>query len=97
MAAYFIAQIRITDPALFDEYRAQVPATIEAFGGRYLVRGGEYEVLEGGWPEYRHVILEFPSMEQARAWHGSESYAPLKQMRESASEGRAILIEGWAP
>ncbi len=97
MPAYVMVQVRITDPERYKEYVAQVQPTIERYGGRFLVRGGAYEVLEGDWPEYRHVVLEFPSKERARAWYDSPEYAPLLRMRHAASEGRAILIEGYAP
>lgn len=97
MPAYFMVQLEVTDVDRFKEYAAQVPATVEKFGGRYLVRGGEYEVLEGQWPQRRHVVLEFPSVEQARAWYDSDDYAPLKALRLSASQGAGILIEGVGP
>jgi uncharacterized protein (DUF1330 family) len=97
MAAYIMVQLQITDPEGFAKYAALVPPTIEKFGGRYAVRGGEYEVLEGQWPERRHVVLEFPSKEDAKAWYDSSDYAPLKAMRFAASDGNAILIEGYDP
>jgi len=97
MPAYFMVQLQITDAERFKEYAAKVPATVEKFGGRYLVRGGEYQVLEGEWPQRRHVVLEFPSVTQARAWYDSEDYAPLKALRIAASEGSGILIEGVGP
>ena len=97
MPAYFMVQLQITDAERFKEYATQVPATIAQYGGRYLVRGGEYQVLEGEWPRRRHVVLEFPSAEQARAWYDSDEYAPLKALRLSASEGAGILIEGVEP
>jgi len=90
-----MVQLRITDPDTFKEYAAQVAPTIALYDGRYLVRGGEYEVLEGEWPELRHVVLEFPSVERARQWHDSPEYAPLKALRMSASQGNAIVIEGY--
>ena len=96
MPAYIMVQIRITDTDKFKEYAQQVPPTIAQYGGRYVVRGGEYEVLEGEWPEWRHVVLEFPSAERAREWYNSPEYAPLKALRMSASQGRAIVIEGFA-
>ena len=94
MPAYTMFQMTVTDPERYKEYAAQVLPTIEKFGGRFLVRGGSYEVLEGEWPERRHVVLEFPSAEQARAWYDSVDYAALKAMRQSASQGAGILIEG---
>ena len=95
--AYFIAQIDVQDPKKFEQYRAGVPATIEQYGGRYVVRGGASEVMEGEWPDRRTVILEFPSVEQAKAWHGSPEYAPLLRLRQSASQGSALLVEGFEP
>jgi uncharacterized protein (DUF1330 family) len=94
MSAYAMFQIRITDAETYKQYVAQVAPTIAQYGGRFLVRGGAYETLEGEWPEWRHVVLEFPSKEQARAWYDSPEYTPLKRLRQSASEGRGIIIEG---
>jgi uncharacterized protein (DUF1330 family) len=68
MAAYVIADIEVLDSAGYEEYRRQVPATIAAYGGRYLARGGATEVLEGAWSPKRCAILEFPDMAQFKAW-----------------------------
>jgi uncharacterized protein (DUF1330 family) len=95
MPGYVMAQVRITDMERFKEYAAQVPATIAQYDGRYLVRGGDYEVLEGDWPEWRHIVLEFPSVARAREWYASPEYAPLIKLRQSASEGRVIVIEAY--
>ena len=94
MPAYVIAEIEITDPATFDEYRKGVPATIAAYGGRYLARGGALESLEGGWAPKRMVILEFPSMAQAKAWYASAEYRDLLAMRLRSTKSRAVLMEG---
>lgn len=94
MAAYIIADVRVIDPTAYEEYRRQVGATLEQYGGRFLVRGGAAEQLEGGWEPQRIVVLEFESSEQARAWHSSPEYAPLRRLRQSVSEGRFILVEG---
>ncbi len=94
MAAYIIVQIDITDPEAFDVYRAQVPPTLELFGGEYIVRGGEQEILEGEWAYPRCVVLKFPSMEQARAWHASPEYEAPKALRQSAAKGNMLLVEG---
>ena len=94
MAAYIIVQIEVTDPKTFETYRAQVPLTIERFGGEYLVRGGLQEVLEGDCPYPRTVVLKFPSMDQARAWHASAEYQGPKALRQSASTGNMIAVEG---
>ena len=94
MSAYFIVDIDIHDAAGLEEYRKQVPATITKYGGRFIVRGGKVEQLEGEWQPKRLVLLEFPSVEQARRWYDSEEYRPLKAMRLKASSSNLILIEG---
>ena len=94
MAAYVIASIDVTDPDVYAEYRAQVPATIEQYGGRFVVRGGDKEVLEGSWDPPRIVVLEFPDADAARRWHSSEEYAPLIELRRRASNGHLVLVDG---
>jgi uncharacterized protein (DUF1330 family) len=94
MPAYVIAEIEVTDPASFDEYRKGVPATIASYGGRYLARGGALESLEGGWAPKRMVLLEFPSLAQAKAWYGSSEYRDLLAMRLRSTRSKAVLIEG---
>ncbi len=94
MPGYLIAEIEVHDPALFEEYRKQVPATIARYGGKYLVRGGATDTIEGGWAPARVVVLEFPSLEQARKWYHSAEYKPLLAMRLKAAKSRAILVEG---
>lgn len=92
-AAYIIVALDVTDPETFETYRAQVPATLQAYGGEYVVRGGAMEVLEGQWPEPRVVVLKFPSMDQAKAWHASAEYEGPKALRQSASNARMIVVE----
>lgn len=94
MAAFVIVQIAVTDPKAFETYRAQVPATLAKYGGEYLVRGGRMEVLEGAWPWPRVVVLKFPSVEQAKAWHASPAYAGPMQLRQAATAGNMIVVEG---
>ena len=94
MKAYVIGEIDVTDPKLYDDYRKQVLATIEKFGGRFVVRGGKLEPLEGGWTPKRMVVVEFPSMEQAQKWYRSPEYAPLITLRQKASRGKLVLVEG---
>ena len=94
MTAYVIAEVEVTDQALYDEYRRQVPATLEKYGGRFAVRGGKTEPLEGGWAPKRLVMVEFPSMEQALRWYRSPEYAPLIVLRQRASRGRLVAVEG---
>ena len=97
MAAYVIVDIEVTDPVRYETYKPPAAASVAAFDGRYLVRGGKVETLEGEWPCGRFVILEFPSMERAREWWGSEVYRPLKELRQATTRTRMILVEGKAP
>ena len=78
MPAYFIVDNEVTDPAGFEEYRKQVPATVARYGGKFLVRGGQVQTLEGDWKPKRMVVTEFPNIEQARRWYDSEEYRALK-------------------
>ena len=94
MSAYVIAEVNITNPELFAEYRKLVPATIEKYGGRFVVRGGTVETKEGGWSPSRIVVLEFPSMDQAREWYHSPEYAPALAMRLKCASAKLILVEG---
>lgn len=94
MAAYLIADVDIHDAAAYEEYRRRVPATIERYGGRYLVRGGAHEVLEGEWRPRRVVVLEFPSMAAARRWYDSEEYREPKAIRFRTARTNAIFVEG---
>jgi uncharacterized protein (DUF1330 family) len=94
MAAYVIAEVDVHDNALFEEYRKLVPPTIAKHGGKYLVRGGATETKEGGWQPKRMVVLEFPTMDQARTWYHSADYAPALAMRLKAAKSRMILVEG---
>jgi len=94
MSAYVIVEVNITDAPLFQEYAKGAPATIAAYGGRYLVRGGAVDAKEGGWAPKRVVVLEFPSMAQARKWYDSAEYKPLLEMRLRAASSNLILVEG---
>ena len=94
MAVYVIADIDVRDQALFEEYRRRVPETIAAHGGRYLVRGGATQVLEGSWSPRRVVILEFPDLDHFRAWWDSPEYAELRALRQRAADANLVLTEG---
>jgi len=94
MAAYVIAEIEVTDAALYEDYRKQVAATVEKHGGRFIVRGGSVEPLEGGWSPKRLAILEFPTMQKALGWYRSAEYAPLIKLRQRASRGKLLAVEG---
>lgn len=93
MAAYAIADVDVTDPAVFEEYRGRVGDTIVKYGGRYVVRGGNSEVVEGSWRPKRLVVLEFPNMERLKAWYHSPEYAPLKQLRFRSANTNVVLVE----
>jgi uncharacterized protein (DUF1330 family) len=95
VAAYVIADITaITNQETYAQYRAQVLATVTKYGGRFLVRGGAFEVLEGDWRPGRIVVLEFPDMAAARKWYESAEYGPLVKLRQSASTGSLLMVEG---
>jgi uncharacterized protein (DUF1330 family) len=97
MPAYLHANVQILDMAKYDEYRQQVRATIDAHGGRFLVRGGASERLEGDAEIHRQVIIEFPDMAALKAWYHSDAYKPLIALRQSAAQGTLVAIEGVAP
>jgi uncharacterized protein (DUF1330 family) len=94
MPAYLIADVEITDPVLFEEYRKRVPAIIAAHGGRYLARGGASEVLEGTWRPKRTVIVEFASLASLKAFWESPEYLPLRELRERSAKSSLVAIEG---
>ena len=94
MAAYVLVDIEVTDQELYDDYRRQVPPLVEKYGGKYLVRGGELETLEGDWLPKRLIVLEFPSVEKAKEFYDSEEYRPLKEMRLKATKSNLVLVEG---
>jgi uncharacterized protein (DUF1330 family) len=94
MAAYFIVDLTIEDMPGLQRYIEEVPATIQKYGGRYLVRGAAWEPVEGNWEPNRIVLLEFPTLETAKAWYASEEYKPLKAARLKASRANIILVEG---
>jgi uncharacterized protein (DUF1330 family) len=94
MPAYLIADVQVKDPKKYDEYRTQVAATVARHGGRFIVRGGRHELLEGKWDLQRFVIIEFPSMDALKTWYRSPEYEPLIALRQSASTGALIAVEG---
>ena len=94
MAAYLVVQIEILEPERYEKYKTMVPASLQAYGGRFLVRGGSVETLEGDWSPKRVVILEFPSAAKAKAWWGSQEYAEAKALRQATARTRMVLAEG---
>jgi len=95
MKAYALVDIHITDPVRYEDYKKLTAATLTPYGGKFIVRGGARETLEGEWTSDRTVILEFPSMDKARAWWASDEYAPAKAIRQSASNARMVLLEAF--
>jgi uncharacterized protein (DUF1330 family) len=94
MAAYVIAQVTITDPQGFEEYRKMVPGTIAHYGGKFVARGGKTEILEGDWDPARLVIIEFENAERARQWWASEEYREAKQLRQRTAQTNLIIVDG---
>jgi uncharacterized protein (DUF1330 family) len=94
MKAYTIADIEVTDPEHYPEYTSQVLATIEKYGGRFIARGGNCEVLEGEWQPHRVVLIEFPDMASLKEWYTSSEYAPLITLRQKYSAGSIIAVQG---
>ena len=94
MPAYLIVEIDIVDPGGYDEYKRLAGATVEKYGGKYIVRGGKSEVLEGDWKPNRIVVLEFASMERAKEWLNSEEYREPRKMRHRTARTKMIVVEG---
>jgi uncharacterized protein (DUF1330 family) len=95
MAAYVIVEIEVTDPVGYEEYKKQAAATVHKYGGKYIVRGGKTEVLEGNWKPKRIVILEFPTMERGKEWLNCEEYREPRKLRHATSKTNMLVIEGF--
>jgi uncharacterized protein (DUF1330 family) len=94
MSAYVVVEISIRDRKTYERYKELAAPTVTAYGGRYLVRGGATEPLEGDWHPPRLVILEFPDVEAGRAWWNSPEYEPAKALRQSCAETDMLLVQG---
>jgi len=94
--AYFVIDVKITDPEGIKPYQAKVEETFKAFGGERIVAGGTPEVLEGQSPTGRIVIVRFSSLEQAHAWHDSAAYQSILGHRLASAECHAYFVEGVA-
>jgi uncharacterized protein (DUF1330 family) len=94
MAAYVITSLSVNDPVAYEEYRKQVLATIDKYEGKFIVRGGKIEQLEGNWLPGRLVVIEFASTEQAKHWYNSPEYSAIKSIRINASTGDMLVVEG---
>ncbi len=101
MPAYIVVNVDVKDADRYSTYKDMTPASIAHYGGRYIARGGATEVLEGSYQPKRFVILEFPSVERARAWWSSAEYADAKKLRQATASSDMILVEGvpegWTP
>jgi uncharacterized protein (DUF1330 family) len=94
MPAYVVVDVTVRDPDRYPEYTRQVPDSLRPFGGRFIVRGGATETVEGDWRPGRLVIIEFPSMEQARAWYESPGYASARSLRHELADANLLFVEG---
>jgi uncharacterized protein (DUF1330 family) len=96
MSAYIVVQVEVSDPAGYDDYKNMVPPSMAPYGGKFVVRGGNCETLEGEWRPKRLVILEFPSVAKAKAWWASDEYRDAKALRQRTAKTEMIVVEGLA-
>jgi uncharacterized protein (DUF1330 family) len=94
MTGYVIARVNVTDPDQYAKYRAATPAAVAAFGGQFIVRGGDMETLEGPEESNRVVVIKFETMDKARKFYNSEIYQAAKSLRDGAADGQFILLDG---
>lgn len=94
MPAYVLANVTVKDSVRYEDYRRLVTPTLANYGGRFIVRGGPVEVLEGDWLPNRLVLVEFPSVEHARRWWNSPEYTEAKLIRQATSEGTLLILDG---
>jgi len=95
MAAYIVVEVEVRDAARYENYKGMVPPSLAPYGGRFLVRGGNVETLEGRWSPKRLVIVEFPSVENAKAWWAGAEYAEAKALRQATADTQMIVVEGF--
>jgi uncharacterized protein (DUF1330 family) len=94
MSAYVVVQVDVRDAVRYEDYKRLVPASLARYGGRFVVRGGKTETLEGTWSPKRFVMVEFPDLERAKAWWASPEYAEAKALRQATSHTEMIVVEG---
>jgi len=94
MKAYVIVEVSIIDKIIYEEYKKLTPAAIAAFDGKFIVRGGKTETLEGDWQPERMVVVEFPSVEKAKAWWHSDQYSMAKAIRQQSAHTKMLIVEG---
>ncbi|MCU0367376.1 MAG: DUF1330 domain-containing protein [Cyclobacteriaceae bacterium] len=95
MPAYIIVEVSIHSPKEYEDYKKLTPASLIPFEGKFVVRGGQAETLEGDWNPERIVVLEFPTLEKAKAWWNSEQYAPAKALRHRTANSKMIVVPGF--
>ena len=96
MAGYLIVQVEVTDSVQYEDYKKMVPASLEPFGGKFVVRGGACENLEGNWQPKRLVVIQFPSVDAAKKWWASSEYRDAKALRQRSAKAEMIVVEGSA-
>ena len=94
MAGYVIVEIEVTDPVGYEEYKKLAGATVAKYGGKYIVRGGASETLEGDWRPKRIVILEFESVQRAKEWLNCAEYEERRKMRHRTAKTKMVVVEG---
>ena len=94
MSAFVVVQVDVKDPGRYEGYKKMVPPSLEKYGGKFVVRGGQVHVMEGTWSPKRFVLVEFPSVEQAKAWWNSPEYAEAKALRQATADSQLIIVEG---
>ena len=94
MAAYVIVDVTIMNPIEYESYKKLTPASIAAYNGKFIVRGGQTETLEGDWQPGRVVVVEFPTLSIAKAWWASDEYSVAKSIRQRTAETKMIVVEG---
>lgn len=95
MAAYVISEVsEVVDAAVMERYRALAEVTIKQYGGRYIIRGGAWENLEGEWELERTIVVEFASWERAKAWYRSPEYATARELSQVALKRKMLVVEG---
>jgi uncharacterized protein (DUF1330 family) len=94
MPAYIVVEVDVHNPTEYEDYKKLTPGSLKNFQGKFIVRGGKTETLEGDWSPKRFVMLEFPTIELAKAWWASEEYAPAKALRQRTASSKMIVVEG---
>ena len=92
---YVLLQVKVNDPEVFKKYPELSEKIISKFGGKYLFRGGEFEVLEGSWDFKRNVLLEFENISKAQEWYNSSDYQEALKIRSNSATSNLIIIEGY--